>query len=282
MTIIVAVCSSKGGTGKTTTTANLGGMLAALGERVLLIDGDIQPGLSSYFKIDEPAEAGLVELVTRRDPTEAWDGVISRTSFPNLDLVVSNDRQGELQRWMESTPDGRIRLRRAVRALSGYDVVLIDSPGTRSPLLHAALLAGDFVLSPIMPSRLAAQEFARGMIEAVEDIDGVFRDGSIGTLYGLVNGVERTADSAAFVAALREAAFTRSQGRVRILNTQIPHTVAYANAATRALPVHLVEPVRRGPTPSAAETMRALVDELFEHLRDREIVMATDEETRHG
>ena len=45
---IATICSSKGGVGKTTLTANLGALLAELGLRVLLIDADKQPSLSSY------------------------------------------------------------------------------------------------------------------------------------------------------------------------------------------------------------------------------------------
>src|SRR5699024_4755437 len=48
--MIVTVCSTKGGVGRTTLTANLGGFLADAGYRVLLVDADIQPTLSSYYR----------------------------------------------------------------------------------------------------------------------------------------------------------------------------------------------------------------------------------------
>ncbi|MGT2433384.1 ParA family protein [Cupriavidus basilensis] len=41
--------STKGGVGKTTLAASLGGLLADMGLRVLLIDADIQPSLSKYY-----------------------------------------------------------------------------------------------------------------------------------------------------------------------------------------------------------------------------------------
>ncbi len=47
--LVVSIVSTKGGVGKTTTAANLGGFLADAGMRVLLLDLDIQPTLSSYF-----------------------------------------------------------------------------------------------------------------------------------------------------------------------------------------------------------------------------------------
>ena len=85
MTIKITVMSTKGGVGKTTKTANLGGILTDLGQRVLLVDADVQPTLSSYFPLETQAEKGLSALIT----TSQHEGVISRTNIPNLDLVVS-------------------------------------------------------------------------------------------------------------------------------------------------------------------------------------------------
>ncbi|MCF3972032.1 ParA family protein, partial [Pseudomonas aeruginosa] len=53
----------KGGVGKTTTAANLGGLLHDIGFRTLLIDGDIQPSLSRYYQLRYAAPFGLTQLV---------------------------------------------------------------------------------------------------------------------------------------------------------------------------------------------------------------------------
>ncbi len=59
----VAVISTKGGVGKTTTAVNLAAIAADAGKRVLLLDLDIQPTLSSYFHLEAEANGGIFQLV---------------------------------------------------------------------------------------------------------------------------------------------------------------------------------------------------------------------------
>ncbi len=43
------VISTKGGVGKTTVAANLGGILTDMNQRVLIIDADFQQSLSNFY-----------------------------------------------------------------------------------------------------------------------------------------------------------------------------------------------------------------------------------------
>src|SRR3546814_5698293 len=60
---VVSIISTKGGVGKTTTAANLGGFVADAGLRVLLLDFDIQPTLSSYYELTHRDAGGTYELL---------------------------------------------------------------------------------------------------------------------------------------------------------------------------------------------------------------------------
>jgi chromosome partitioning related protein ParA len=275
-TLAVTVCSTKGGVGKTTLTANLGAYLADLGQRVLLIDADVQPALSRYFPITEAAPAGLQQLIT----TGSAKDTISRTAV-GCDLVVSNDSLGELENWMLHMPDGRVRLKFAIQEVSGYDIVLIDTRGATGVIQDAGVLAGDFLLSPIKPSILAAQAFATETVGMLERLRPMANLGApVGHLYGVISMLERTADAQTIMEGLRRESKAPSRGAISILDTSIPQVAAYPAAATAQVPVHQYERTRRGPTPSALETMRDLTKELFPHWADLPLLSDSDEQAR--
>ena len=103
------ITSTKGGVGKTTLTANLGALLADMGLRVLLIDADVQPSLSKYFPLAAAKpSAGLTEVIVRGEVTDAC---ITPTMYQNLDIVVSDDPEGNLPHWLLNRIDRGFRLR---------------------------------------------------------------------------------------------------------------------------------------------------------------------------
>lgn len=91
---VVSIISTKGGVGKTTTAANLGGLAADAGLRVLLLDLDVQPTLSSYYELAHRAPGGIYELLAFNE--RDLGRLVSRTIIAGLDLVLSNDHRVEL------------------------------------------------------------------------------------------------------------------------------------------------------------------------------------------
>lgn len=247
--MIITICSTKGGVGKTTLTANLGGFLASAGCRLLMVDADIQPTLSSYYPLAARAASGLYDVVSAGKSA----GAISNTTLCNLDVIVSDDPEGSLENWILHTPDGRIRLRRALANLD-YDFILIDTQGAIGPLQDLGVLAGDILLSPIPPEILSAREFARGTLGMLERLRPMQHLGApIGHLFGLCYRMDRTIDARTVAETLRRSTFAESRGGISILNTVVPATVAYRESASAQAPVHEWEPrhpaaPRRRPT----------------------------------
>jgi len=265
---VISIISTKGGVGKTTAAANLGGLLADAGLRVLLLDLDVQPTLSSYYELEHRASGGIYELLAFNE--RRMEKLVSRTVIAGLDLIVSNDHRGELNTLLLHAADGRLRLRHLLPTLvPHYDLVLIDTQGARSVLLEMAVLASDFALSPITPEILAARELRRGTLQLLEDI-APYRHLGIKPppLHLLINRVHPVSTNARMIQqALRE--LFRGQDDIRVLDTTVPAIEVYPRAATLGLPAHRVEsrkPVGR-VAPAALDTLRALATELLPQWR---------------
>ena len=261
---VVSVVSTKGGVGKTTVAANLGGLLADAGLRVLLLDLDSQPTLSSYYALSQKADAGAYEFIALNLAMPAQ--IISRTVIAGLDLIVSNDDQGRLSTLLLHAPDGRLRLRNLLDNFRArYDLLLIDTQGARSVLLEMAILASDLALSPITPEMLAARELQRGTLKLLSELEPFRHMGipppPLRLLLNQVNSIR--VDTRMIIRGLRET--FAGTTNISVLDTVVPDRVAYLNAASLGLPAHRIETrqSRERRSPSAMETMQALAIELF-------------------
>lgn len=266
---VVSVVSTKGGVGKTTVAANLGGLLADAGLRVLLLDLDSQPTLSSYYALSQKADAGAYEFIALNLAMPAQ--IISRTVIAGLDLIVSNDDQGRLSTLLLHAPDGRLRLRNLLDNFRArYDLLLIDTQGARSVLLEMAILASDLALSPITPEMLAARELQRGTLKLLSELEPFRHLGipppPLRLLLNQVNAIR--VDTRMIIRGLRET--FAGANNISVLDTAIPERVAYLNSASLGLPVQRVETrqSRERRSPSAMETMQALAIELFPEWRE--------------
>ncbi|HBD1844135.1 TPA: AAA family ATPase [Salmonella enterica] len=277
---ILPVISPKGGEGKSTSAANCAGMCADAGLRSLLIDGDYsQPTASSIFPLEYEAPAGLHELLmqTVSDPSQT----ISRTTIPNLDVIISNDPDEMLPTAMLHAPDGRLRLRNVLQhpAFSHYDVVIVDSKGASGVMVELALLSATErvmgVVKPILPD---IREFLRGSLRMLERLLPFENYGiCLPEISILVNCIENTvldrASLAELTAIVTEKRYDTSLlgGRdiYRLLNTRIDSLDIYKLGHVKAQPVHRLEYKTDRKSPAAAVTMHSLVCELFPEWKER-------------
>lgn len=260
---VIAIISTKGGVGKTTLAANLGGLIADAGQRVLLIDLDGQPTLSSYYALTHRAVGGIYELLAFNE--QALAKLVSQTIIDGLDVVLSNDEHQQLGTLLLHAADGRLRLRNLLPLFQPhYDLVLIDTQGARSVLLEMAMLAADLAVSPITPEILAARELQRGTLQLVDAI-APYRYLGIQPppVHLLINRVPAVSSNARLVQQTLRLIF-RDHDEIQVLNTEVPAIEAVPRAATAGQPVHRIEYRRPSgrQAPAALETMRALATEL--------------------
>jgi chromosome partitioning related protein ParA len=262
--LVTSIISTKGGVGKTTVAANLGGFIADAGLRVLLIDLDMQPTLSSYYRLKSAADCGIYELIALNERNVGK--LVSHTSIERLHLIFSNDDKGQLNTLLLHAPDGRFRLKNLLPVFaSHYDLILIDTQGARSVTLEMAIVASDKLISPVTPEVLAAREFRRGTLQLLADIAPYRHLGiTLAPIEMLMNRVPPVSRNAQLIHAMLRELFHAQEG-IQLLRTFIPATEAWGKAATLATPVHRVERSRPAgrKTPAAIETLRALACELF-------------------
>ncbi|MBP0714224.1 ParA family protein [Burkholderia sola] len=262
--VVTSVISTKGGVGKTTVAANLGGLLADAGLRVLLIDLDLQPTLSSYYQLAYRAPAGVYELLAFNE--RALATLVSRTVIERLDVILSNDSHRQLNTLLLHAPDGRLRLRNLLPAFQEhYDLVLIDTQGARSVMLEMAVLASDLGVSPVTPEILSAREMRRGTLQLMDDI-APYRHLGVPPppLHLLINRMPAVSTNAKLIQRTLRQLFDEQPG-IQVLHSEIPANEAIHRAAVQGLPVHRVEHRRPGGrvAPAALDVMQGLATELF-------------------
>lgn len=261
---VFSLISTKGGAGKTTVAANLGGLLADAGLRVLMMDLDSQPTLSSYYALSTPCEVGCYELII--DGLTGVHQVITATVIPRLSLIVSNDRAGHLSTLLLHAADGRLRLRNLLPAFADqFDVMIVDTQGARSVVVEMAVLASDCSLCPLPPEMLAARELRRGTLGLFEELEPYRYLGvALPSVKLLLNQVNANRRDTRLIMQSLQTTF-KGDPHVSVCDTVIPDRVAYLNAASLGLPVHRVEatPPPGSRSRCAAAVMTSLAIELF-------------------
>lgn len=157
-TVTIAFTNNKGGSGKTTTCANLGYSLSLLGKRVLLVDGDMQLNLSlSYFDEDRVLElaAGEKNLYNGICREEDLTDYIIPTAYENLDLIPSSTLMSGIEFELFTKWQRELILNRGLAKIkeSGvYDYILIDAPPTLGGWVMNILCASDYCILPVEAS----------------------------------------------------------------------------------------------------------------------------------
>jgi len=148
---IVSVINQKGGTGKTTTTINLGSALSKLGKKILLVDLDPQANLSYSLGIEEP-EATIADVFT-------GDKKLSQILIhqENLSIAPGTNDLVDIEVSLVNQEGREHFLKNLLTNTKGYDYILIDCPPSLSLLTVNALAASDEVVIPLQMEVLTLQ-----------------------------------------------------------------------------------------------------------------------------
>jgi chromosome partitioning protein len=237
---VLAMANQKGGVGKTTTAINLGTALAAIGERVLIIDLDPQGNASTGLGIDRKSRvtSSYDMLVGER----ALRDVIMPTAVPRLLIAPSTMDLLGVELEIAGHEDRSFKLRNALRTYrdssadhpDSVTYVVVDCPPSLNLLTVNALAAADAVVVPLQCEFFALEGLSQ-LLTTVEQVRRTLNpalaiQGIVLTMYDPRNSL-----------AGQVVADVRAHMGDKVYETVIPRNVRLSEAPSHGKPALLYD-----------------------------------------
>jgi chromosome partitioning protein len=163
----VAITNRKGGVGKSSLTTNLAAALALEGKRVLVIDMDSQASSTAVFLTELPQ--GALSTAHVLIGQAALEDIIVPSTREGVFIAPASRELTAAQLTIVARTGRETILRRAMRSIQGYDLILIDTAPEQQLATVNSLVASTHVLMPFTPDPKAL-EGLRTTSEAVAEI----------------------------------------------------------------------------------------------------------------
>jgi chromosome partitioning protein len=235
---VLVVANQKGGVGKTTTAINLGTALAAIGERVLILDLDPQGNASTGLGVDQKSRNVSTYDVLLGEKTLAQ--AVQPTAVPRLCVAPSTLDLLGVELEIAADKDRTFKLRAALDGLRAaatedrFTYVLIDCPPSLNLLTVNALAAADSVVVPLQCEFFALEGLSQ-LLKTVEQVRKALNPRL--TIHGVVLTMFDPRNNLASQVVADVRAFMGD----KVYQTVIPRNVRVSEAPSHGKPVLLYD-----------------------------------------
>ncbi len=247
---IISFTNQKGGVGKTTTCVNLSAYLAAMGQKVLILDLDPQGNATSGVGVEK--HKGLKTIYDLIDGESPIDEVIIQTQIDGLDIIPSTVDLAAAEISLVSLPNREKILKEILDNVKEYyDFIMIDCQPSLGLLTVNALTASDSVIIPMQCEFYSLDGITQLMntlrlvklhLNPTLDVEGVVRTMK-DNRSNLINQVSQEIIK-----------FFKS----KVFDTYIPRNIRLAEAPSHGMPIILYDPSSKG-----AEAYLSLAEEFL-------------------
>ena len=234
---VISVANQKGGVGKTTTTVNLGTILAKKGKKILLIDADPQGNATSGLGVEKEVDISTYDILVNDSQIQE---AIQDTIIKNLKVCPSNMNLAGAEVELVSMMSREQRLKEKLEEIKDkFDYILIDCPPSLGLITLNAFTASDSVLIPVQCEYFALE----GLGQLLNTINLVKKhlnkniqiEGALLTMYDMRTNLSNQ--------VVKEV---KKYFEDKVYKTVIPRNVRLSEAPSYGMPITEYDPKSKG------------------------------------